>query len=144
MPQVVEAEIIAPSGLACPLQVFWKAPPRPFAHHSRSSGARCGSGGPGTVYAWAPGTVSSDPYGQPTQTPKKRRTWLIVLLIIAGVLVGPASCAVLVGTAGMAITEDTTPRVESPASAPSVKDPYAELRKEPGFISRDDLGDNGR
>jgi hypothetical protein len=45
------------------------------------------------------------------------------------------------GTAGMAITGDTTPRVESPAPAPSVKDPYAELREEPGFISRDDLGE---
>jgi hypothetical protein len=71
-----------------------------------------------------------------------------VLLIIAGVLVGPASCGVLLGTAGMAMTEDTTPRAESPApapsvpgSAPSVEDPYAKLRKEPGFISRDDLGE---
>ena len=45
----------------------------------------------------------------PSGPPKKRRTWLIVLLIILAVmLVGIVGCVALVGTAGKAINEGIT------------------------------------
>ena len=45
----------------------------------------------------------------PSGQPKKRRTWLIVLLIILAVmLVGIVSCVALVGSAGKAINEGIT------------------------------------
>jgi len=93
------------------------------------------------------------PYGQPPQPPKKRRTGLIVLLVILGVvmLIGLVSCGALVGAAGKAITEGTTGASRSqqtevdrnPTPVPSAKrdeDPYAKLRGEPGFLSRADFG----
>jgi len=49
-----------------------------------------------------PGPYSQPgPYGQPSQPPKKRRTWLIVLLVIlALMLIGIVGCVALIGTAG--------------------------------------------
>jgi Protein of unknown function (DUF2511) len=62
-----------------------------------------------TVYAWASGAVYAAPYGQPPQSPKKRRTWLIVLLVILPVmLIGLVSCEALIGTARKAINDGTT------------------------------------
>jgi hypothetical protein len=91
------------------------------------------------------------PYGQPPQPPKKRRTWLIVLLVILpAMLIGLVSCAALIGTASKAINEGTTAASQSkPAedernstpvpSAEREPDPYAKLRGEPGFLSRADF-----
>jgi hypothetical protein len=53
-----------------------------------------------------PGPYPQIPYGQPSQHPKKRRTWLLVLLaIFAVMLIGVVSCGALIGTAGKAVTE---------------------------------------
>ena len=49
------------------------------------------------------------PYGQPPQPQKKRRTWLIVLLVILGLmLIGIVGCVALIGTAGKAVDEAVT------------------------------------
>jgi hypothetical protein len=105
-----------------------------------------------TVYAWAPGPYLQPPYGQPPEPPKKRRTWLIVLLVTLPVmLIGLVSCGALIGAAGKAITEGTTGASQSqqagddrnPTPVPSAKrdeDPYAKLRGKPGFLSRADFG----
>jgi hypothetical protein len=72
------------------------------------------AGGPGTIYAWGPGTVHSDTVWRATTAPKKRRTWLIVLLVILAVmLVGIVGCAALVSTAGKAIDEVSTETSQS-------------------------------
>jgi Sec-independent protein translocase protein TatA len=61
-----------------------------------------------------PGPYSQTPYGQPPQPPKKRRTWLIVLLVILAVmLIGLVSCGALIGSAGKAITEASTEASQS-------------------------------
>jgi hypothetical protein len=57
----------------------------------------------------AAGPYPHTPYGQPPQPPKKRRRWLIVLLVILAVmLVGLVSCGALIGAAGKANTEAST------------------------------------
>ena len=65
----------------------------------------------------ATGPYPQPPYGQPPQPPKKRRTGLIVLLVILAVmLIGIVGCAALIGPAGKAITEGTTARIAVTAS----------------------------
>jgi len=101
------------------------------------------------------------PYGQPPQPPKKRRMWLIVLLVILpAMLIGLVSCGAVIGTVSKAINEGTTaasqskpaedqrnstpvPSGEQRTPIPSAKrepDPYAKLRGNPGFLSRADFG----
>jgi hypothetical protein len=108
-----------------------------------------------------PGPYMQLPYGQPPQPPKKRRMWLIVLLVILpAMLIGLVSCGAVIGTVSKAINEGTTaasqskpaedqrnstpvPSGEQRTPIPSAKrdeDPYAKLRGEPGFLSRADFG----
>jgi hypothetical protein len=57
----------------------------------------------------APGPSPQTQYGRPPQPAKKRRTWLIVLLVILAVmLIGIVSWMALVGTAGRAVDEAMT------------------------------------
>jgi hypothetical protein len=71
-------------------------------------------GAPGPYMPGAPGPYIQTPYGQPPRPPKKRRSWLIVLLVIFAVmLVGIVSCAALVSTAGKAIDEVSTEASQS-------------------------------
>ena len=118
---------------------------------------------PGQPRPYMPGPpglyMQQPPYSQPPQPPKKRRIWLIVLLVILPViLIGLVSCGALIATA--ALNEGTTaasqsqpaedernatpvPSAEQRTPVPSAErepDPYAKLRGEPGFLSRADFG----
>ena len=54
------------------------------------------------------GPYPQPPYGQPPQPPKKRTGLIVLLVILAVMLIGIVGCAALIGTAGKAITEGTT------------------------------------
>jgi hypothetical protein len=74
------------------------------------------------------------PYGQPSPLQERRRTWLIVLLVIlALMLIGIVGCVALDGTAGKAVNEAVTEvSASEKASQQAQEDPNAPREVTPG------------